>query len=425
MERLVAFLHDLFGPSGMRMMYPAALSALRADDSHGGEASDLLTILAGYVAGDTDFKGREDWQREALDLAKNLIGPNAPVVEKIQEAFAGQDQARLNRFVEQVQHVSTLIEDGRFEEAIAASKHTLEHIRPHDSLKLRFIAVWALTMKGFAFFKLKQHEDATTTWERISAYIRPDDSEEGRKVTAQVHNLNGMALTELGRHEEAIATRQRVTEYVRPDDSVDSRQLAAEALLAKGDVLAKLERHEEAIVTWERVTEYVRSDDPTELRYIAINSLHRKVITLVELERYEEAPVILRRSSEYVRPDDPMEIRHQTANGLILGSLVANLLGRHDEVEADCRRAIDIEPTYDEAWRALAETILCQDDDARLSEAEQCARRAVELASKNPNALRTLSDVLARCGKWTEALDQLENALSIGGDDFQEQNRPV
>ena len=33
LERLVAFLHDLFGPSGMRTMYPAALTALRANDS--------------------------------------------------------------------------------------------------------------------------------------------------------------------------------------------------------------------------------------------------------------------------------------------------------------------------------------------------------------------------------------------------------
>ena len=82
LERLVAFLHDLFGPSGMRTMYPAALTALRADGVRTGEASDWLTIMAGYVAGDMDFKGREDWRREALDLAKNLSGPNEPVVEK-------------------------------------------------------------------------------------------------------------------------------------------------------------------------------------------------------------------------------------------------------------------------------------------------------------------------------------------------------
>ena len=88
------------------------------------------------------------------------------------------------------------------------------------------------------------------------------------------------------------------------------------------------------------------------------------------------------------------------------------------------RRATDVEPTYDEAWRILAETILHRDDDARLPEAEECARRAVELVPKNPSAFHTLSDVLARRGQWTEALDQIEYALRLGGGDFQEQEWP-
>ena len=88
------------------------------------------------------------------------------------------------------------------------------------------------------------------------------------------------------------------------------------------------------------------------------------------------------------------------------------------------RRAIDIEPTYDEAWRVLATAILDQNDDSRLPEAEECARRAVELVPKNPSAFHTLSDVLARRGQWTEALDQIEYALRLGGGDFQEQEWP-
>ena len=117
--------------------------------------------------------------------------------------------------------------------------------------------------------------------------------------------------------------------------------------------LPKLERHEEALVTWEQVAEYVRADDPTELRDVAISSLRRKAIIFAELERYEELTAILRRPLEYVRPDDPMEIRHTAAESLIAGSWVSNLLGKHDEEEADCRRAMDIEPTYDEAWRVF------------------------------------------------------------------------
>ena len=63
-------------------------------------------------------------------------------------------------------------------------------------------------------------------------------------------------------------------------------------------------------------------------------------------------------------------------------------------------------------------------DDSRLSEAEECARRAIELAPKNPSALHTLSDVLACRGQWTEALGRIEHALRLGGDDFQKQDWP-
>ena len=101
-----------------------------------------------------------------------------------------------------------------------------------------------------------------------------------------------------------------------------------------------------------------------------------------------------------------------------------NRHGKHNEAEAACRRATEIEPAHDESWHVLAEAILWQDDDARLPEAEECARRAVELAPENPQALHMLSDVLACRGRWTEALDHLEHALRIGGDSFQEKQWP-
>ena len=101
-----------------------------------------------------------------------------------------------------------------------------------------------------------------------------------------------------------------------------------------------------------------------------------------------------------------------------------NMHGRYGEAEAACRKATDIEPMHHESWRILAEAILYQDDDARLPEAEDCARRAVELAPENPGTLHTLSDVLACRGNWTEALDRLAYTLHIGGDVFQEKEWP-
>ena len=410
LERLVAFLHDLFCPSGMRTMYPAALAALRADGVRTGEASDWLAILSGYVAGDMDFKGREDWQREALDLAKNLIGPNAPVVGKIQEVFAGQDQALLNRFVEWMENIPALLKAGRatdleaalrkavevhpdnpflwlllgivldgdkrFEDALLAFDRILEYVSQDDPPDGRVVAGGVLACKGNAFFQLKRYEEAITSLSQVSEYIRPDDPVVSRKAAALAYELNGTALTKLDRHEEALSAWQRVTEYVRPDDPVEPRQWAAKALNAQGDILTKLERNEEAAAAWERATEYVRAGDPKELRYLAFWALHCKATLFFQLGRYEEEGAIVRRSSEYIRPDDPMEPRRAVAMMLVASGDLSNLLGRREEAEADCRRAIDIEPTYDEAWCVLATAILDQGDDARLPEAEECTRHA-------------------------------------------------
>ena len=98
LARLVAFLHDLFGPTGMRTVYPATLVALRGRGSHVGEPSQILSILASYVAKDEGFKGRADWFREALELANDMIGPNAPVIGEIHEAFASYGPSSSGRF---------------------------------------------------------------------------------------------------------------------------------------------------------------------------------------------------------------------------------------------------------------------------------------------------------------------------------------
>ncbi len=456
LERLVAFLYDLFGPSGMRVMYPAALVALRVDGSCTGEASDWLAILAGYVAGDTDFKGREDWRREALDLAKNLAGPNAPVVEKIQEAFAGQDQEGQNRAVEWMENLLALAKAGRtteveaslrkatevhpnnpfawlmlgfvlaveerFEDGIAAFDHVTAQIGRDNPPELRSLAVPALASKVHAFSQLGQNKNALAAFEQLSEYVSLDDPVDLRRMTAEM--FNPLIFNSLEQDETAISALQRASEYISPDDPPELRRTAAEALLAKGDVLAKLERNEEAAAAWERATEYVRVEDPKELRYLAFRALSSNATLLFEPKRYEEEVAIVRRSSEYIRPDDPLKPRRAVAMMLAVSSGLSNLLGRHEEAEADCRRAIDIEPTYDEAWRVLATTILGQNDDAHLPEAEECARHAVELGPKNPSAFHTLSDVLACRGQWTESLDQIEHALRLGGDDFQKQEWP-
>ena len=63
LERLVHFLHDLFGPTSMRGMYPTALDVLRTNGSPTGDMSDWLGILA-------PIRGERQGVRRPRRLAK-------------------------------------------------------------------------------------------------------------------------------------------------------------------------------------------------------------------------------------------------------------------------------------------------------------------------------------------------------------------
>ena len=112
-------------------------------------------------------------------------------------------------------------------------------------------------------------------------------------------------------------------------------------------------------------------------------------------------------------------LRYSRTNRRRLERLVAFL---HDLFGASGMRPMY--PTFLEALRLGGPRTGDSSDwleiDARLSEAEDHARRAVDLAPEHPIASRTLSEILARLGKWTEALDWLETSLMFSGEESQQ-----
>ena len=89
------------------------------------------------------------------------------------------------------------------------------------------------------------------------------------------------------------------------------------------------------------------------------------------------------------------------------------LLGYYDNSESGCKKALELDPECGDAWRAMAEAILRGGDAVRLEEAKRYACRAVELMPEDPAAFHTVSDVLARYGNWTAALEKIDRALSV------------
>ena len=466
LERIVAFLHDLFGASGMRTMYSTFLEALRADGPRTGDPSDWLEIIAGYVAADSDFKGREDWRRGALDLAGELIGPCAPVAKNIENTFFEKPPPTAARFDELMQRGDDHFEADRFteaeevfrealaiqpdnvrarwqlgksfffagknEDAVVALEHCMEQVGPGDSSESRALIVLALASKSVACVRLNRLEGAAEGLEKMSEFFESDTPDGLRNIAALAYSHYGHALAYSDRLEESIVALRRVTEYVRPDDSSEMRNAAALALDSSGDSLSKLKNQAAAMDVWAQVTEYVRIEDSIELRRFAIYALAMKYLVAFPAEvvgdampgGFVDSVAAGELMAEYVRPDDPAELRDLVTGLLSRMGMLLNLFGEFGRAEAACRKSTNIDPSHAESWRVLAETVLWQGDEARLFDAADHARRAVDLAPENPIASRTMSEILAHLGKWADALDWLERSLLVSGEESRQSGIP-
>ena len=313
-----------------------------------------------------------------------------------------------------------------------ALEHYMEQVDPGGSSESRTSIVVVLACKSIACVRLNRLEDAAEGLEKMSEFVDPEAPEDLRNVAALAYRHYGHTLADSDRLEESIAALRRVTEYVRPDDSSEMRNTAALALKSSGDFLSKLENQADAMGVWAQVTEYVHTEDPIELRHLALYALFKKLRGMFPTEivgdatpdGFEDSVAVGELMAEYVRPDDATELRDLVTGLLSLTGMLLNLFGEFGRAEAACKKATYIDPSHAKSWRVLAEAILRQEGDARLSEAEDYARRAVGLAPENPVASRTLSDVLACLGKWTEALDWLERSLLVSGEELSQSRVP-
>ena len=491
LERLVGFLHDLFGPSGMRTMYPATLTTLQNHGIGTQELSELLGVLAGHVARDTGFEGRDDWRIQAVAIVVERIGPDAPVVKEIVDAFSGQAHGR--RFQESLLEVEKLVDAGRFVEAEGLLQEFVER-EPHSAVAwlmvgwvlvqqdrfeaalasldraadcggpdyVRGFNAWVRTLRGVALLGIDRRDEAIASFEEASQDEGSQEaSSPGRLAAAFASMSAGVLLAKSDRREDAAAALQRSSEHIRTDDAPELRRMAAAALAKKGDLLAKMNHDEEAICARMRVEDYVLATDSEELRQEAVRALSANGYAQVCGDNYEAAVDSLKRMTGYVsasdsvelrevattavlakgvidllhgeqggiaaahrfarayiRHDDPLESRRSIAETMcIVGSMLLSI-DRYVAAESSFGMTTEFDPDLDESWAGRADALLLQGDDARLSEAEKYARRAVGLGPDNPNALLTVSDVLARRDRWGEALNQLEHSVRIGGNEF-------
>ena len=461
LERLLSFLHDLFGAGGLRPMYPTFLEAMRANAPSGGESSDLLEIVAGYVAADQEFSGRDDWLRDALNLATEFIGENAPVVEKIQSHFRHSYQKQQFSVGDWLQHGTRLLASERHADALAVFREAIEEHpenlfarfllgislfiedRHEDAVielesfvkeipqdysiaPLRVLLAAALSIVTVCCWRMNRVEDAVTSSKHLAKFVDLQSPREIRLVIAIALSATGRRLADSDRLEEAVSSMQDAVACVNRDDPAELRGKAAWALRFTGDFHARMEEQDKAVDAWQKVEKYVRADDAVDLRRAVVQALSLKGWSLfpkefatgLNLDSYDESISAWMTTSEYVHDDDPEALRRGASTLLACSADVLSAYGEFPRSEAACRKATAIDPTNESPWRVLAAIALRRGDDAHLHEAEGYARRAVNLAPDKPVALHTLSDVLARLGKWGQALDWLDRAVRADGDDL-------
>ncbi len=437
--RLVAFLQDLFGREAMRTMYPTVLAALETREATAEEVADWLSVLARHVASDDNFEQRETWKLKAIDVATRLIGPEAPVIGEINRVgWAEQGFALLGemKFAEAAKAYNRAIEEGRndciahaglgfaffgleeFEHSATALEHAVDLVSEDDALELRHLAAISLLFQVMALVKLDRSDEAATNCERLIRYVRRDDPVDLRDTAVKALWRQGFALSESGSHDEAIAFWVRIEDYARPDDPTDLRSIAVLAHASCGRDLHKLNRHDEAIASWRKAADHALSDDPIDVRLVAATSFCCMGAVSSLLNKYDEAVSSFKAVTDYIRPDDPLEQRETVSNWLaeIAGAL--SLAGVFTEAEKICKLALGVTPECGEAWHVRAVSIFRARDVARLTEAEDYARRAAILLPTSCPALHTLSDILVSRGEWREALQWLEKSLQLAeGDD--------
>ena len=312
-----------------------------------------------------------------------------------------------------LRHGMLLSEAGRDEEAISVWDRSRAYFQVDDAPEVRRGATSILWMCARTLAELDRRSEAISAWKDVCNYVQPGDSVEVRRDALMVLKDFIYHLSKWERNDETHFYQKLLVSHVRVDDPTKLRELAVRTLSNRGQALATNQQDEEAIKVWREIEGFVRLDDPVEIRHLAAAAYGIMGQSLLNKERYEEAISARNKCVTYVYPQDPLESRQEIANALAGDGVELNKLRRYSEAEATCRAGIVMAPENGYLWRTLAVSILLSEKGGRVSEVEECLRRAVELAPAEPANMHMLSDLLAVRGEWTEALRWLEGALRI------------
>ena len=440
LERLVDFLHQLFGPAGMRHTYTEALEVLRKGAFSASDLSDWLSVLGPRVARDHEYRERQDWLGGATALVRDQSGGAAEVADELARIVAAEgwgqsDMARV--FHEGVHRLLTgdaekaeaafrdvmatvpgveslvqgalgkaLYDQGRFDEAVTAFQIAATGCEANDEPSVRGVGSLARLGESYALLRLHRTEAAVCALERALA-LRPPNEPASQYLHAVVLCHLGDEFYPAGRGDSAMQAWSRAAEGATPDEGVELRLLRIHAMSRQVFLLVRQRRPQAIQLLVERMVRDVRPNDPPRVRHSAVAALVTMALGSAQLEQAQDLVDTLGLLSNYVQHDDPKDLRRQTAHGLAVTSAGFGAFGYADAMESAAHEAAKVDPTCADAWCALAEAMLAHGRPDRLLEAERHARHAIGLAPDDDDTLLTLYDVLNRLGDHAEARELL------------------
>ena len=335
LERLVEFLQNVFGSTGMRTMYRSALATLRTNGAGTSDVYDLLGVLAKQVAADHDFPGRYEWQKRAVGIIVDRFGPESALISEIEEVFAdsrSDDGLHEHRMAE----VDAMFQERRFFDAERTLRRALEH-RQQDA------SIWLLI--GTIMLKEHRYEEVLSLVESASSTVTTFHESDWKNLFCI---LKCRALVGLNRESEALSTLDSVTANPESVNMTErSRISAALSLQLKGVILIDMQRSERAIQVLLRTLDYIREDDGPMERRVAVRALVAAEAALVDLKRNEQAITVRERLTGYVHSNDSEDLRRSVVVALSLNTKTLNEMDRSKGTRSLCDLILDLVATND------------------------------------------------------------------------------
>lgn len=221
---------------------------------------------------------------------------------------------------------------------------------------------------------------------------RLDDAEKYMMMLVRMDERDGEAQYYLGRIYE---NRKQYDQAIEWYEQVHVGDYQFDARLRIADMLGLAGKTDEAIEHLDAMLQGSQSDGTLVRIYIAKGELLRQA------HRYEEAMAVFNTALEIVPGNSDL---------LYARALVAERLGRLDQLEADLKVILEIEPDNAHALNALGFTLADQTD--RIEEAYGYLKRAIEIMPEDPAIIDSLGWVYYRMGNYEEAIRLLRTALS-------------